>query len=355
MMENSNTINSNIFKNYKYITKIKIHYLVILFGILIILFLISISKGEFNINIYKILSRKLDEKEFYILYNIRLLRAFANVFIGGGLGFCGALLQILLKNPMASPYTLGISQGAAFGASVVIIFAGGGFLSSTGEGVVLAGYNVVIGAFLGSISATTIMFFISLIKSFSIYTIILAGISTGALFSSLTMFVQYISDDIKAAATLFWTFGDISKAKWSMIYLLSFFLIPSLIYFTIKGWCLNLFGFGRDFLRNAGISYKRIMILGFLSVSLIVAIITSFVGIIGFIGLLSPHISRFFSKGDSRFFILYSFVIGGIILLISDLISRFIFYPSVIPVGIITSFFGVCVLLYIIFKNYDRN
>lgn len=355
-MELSPTIDKDIFKNYHYKLILKLLYLGFFLLLMVFLFLISVNNGEFDIKITKLFSKEINEKERYILYNIRILRALGALFVGGGLGFCGALMQIVLKNPMASPYTLGISQGAAFGATLAIIFGGGGILTSAGEGVILSSYfGVIISAFLGSVIAMVLLFSISFLRAFSIYTMILAGISIGALFSSMTMLVQYMADDMKAAATLFWTFGDISKSKWLMIKILSLVMLPSLVYFTFKGWSLNLFSFGKDFLKNAGIDYKKTVITAFLLVSLIVGIITSFVGIVGFVGLLSPHISRFFSKGDSRFLLVYSFVIGGITLLVSDMLSRFLFYPAVIPVGIITSFFGVIVLIYLILKGYDKT
>lgn len=354
-MENLNISNISIFNTYENRKKIKFFYLGIFLFLLLLGFVFSINIGDFDFLFYKFLTNKYNETEKYVFYNIRLLRAISSVIIGAGLGLSGAVLQIVLRNPMASPYTLGISQGAAFGASFTIIFLGGGFLSSLGEGVIIKGYSVIIGAFIGSFVAILLIFFISLLKSFSRNTIILAGISVGAVFSSLTMFIQYFADDIKAAATFFWTFGDISKSKWIMIYLLAPILIVSVFYFVLKGWHLNLFAFGDDFLKNSGINYKKIVIFSFVFVSVTVSLITSFVGIIGFIGLLSPHMARFFSGGDKRFFIIYSFFLGGIILLISDILSRKLFYPSVIPVGIITSFFGVIVLLYIIFKEYDRD
>ncbi|HPO95934.1 MAG TPA: iron ABC transporter permease [Elusimicrobiales bacterium] len=354
-MESLNIFNIEVFKTYENEKKLKFFYLAVFLFLLFLGFVFSINIGDFNFLFYKFLTNKYDETEKYVFYNIRFLRSFSAIIIGCGLGLSGAVLQAVLRNPMASPYTLGISQGAAFGASFVIIFLGGGFLSSLGEGVILKGYSVIIGAFIGSITAILIIFFISLLKSFSRNTIILAGISVGAIFSSLTMFMQYFADDIKAAATFFWTFGDISKSKWIMVYMLTPVLVISVFYFVLKGWHLNLFGFGADFLKNSGVNYKKIIIFSFIFVSLTVSLITSFVGIIGFVGLLAPHIARFFSKGDKRFFIIYSFILGGLILLISDVLSRKLFYPSVIPVGIITSFFGIIVLLYIIFKGYDRD
>ncbi len=343
------------FQGYLNKRNIKFFYLFLFIFLVLLLSYISLKTGEFNISVFDILSKKTTDSEIYIFYNIRLLRVFAAIIAGGGLGLSGALLQIILRNPMASPYTIGIVQGASFGASFAIIFFSAGSMMAYGEGVLWSSNVVILGAFLGSIIAMSIIFFISSLKSFSKYTIILSGISVGAVFHALTMFIQYFADDIKVAATIFWTFGDISKFKWSAVWFSLPFILFSIFYFTIKGWKLNMFGFGSEFLKTSGIDYKKLTIIALLSVLLIVSIITSYIGIIGFVGLLAPHISRFFAKGDSRFLIPYSFLWGAIILIISDIISRVAFYPAIIPVGIITSFFGIVVLVYLIMRDYDRD
>ncbi|MCX7910743.1 MAG: iron ABC transporter permease [Endomicrobia bacterium] len=352
------TLNIEIYNNFSNYFRKRNLRLFLLLGIAmldVLLFIYYLSFGDFKINFFEIFKNSFNEFEKHVFYEIRLKNALANLVVGGGLGFCGALMQILLKNPMASPYTLGISQGAAFGASFAIIFLDFGKISSYGEGVFLENYAIVFFAFLGSLLFNFLIFIVSFLKRFSKYSLILAGISIGAFFQSLTMFIQYFADELKLAATIFWSFGDISKSNWFMIYFSLIMLVFGLSYFIINGWKMNMFSFSIDFLKNSGINYNFFLIKGFLFVSLYIAVISSFVGIIAFVGLIAPHLARFFSGFDTRFFFPASFFCGWGILTISDIISKTLFYPAVLPVGILTSFFGVLILIYLLFKEHDKN
>lgn len=344
----------SFFKEYHKTEIKKILYSLILFFSVFLISFFSLNTGDIKINIYDIFKGNLNENANYIFYNIRLLRVLSAFFAGGALGVSGAILQIILRNPMASPYTLGISQGAAFGASAVIIFGGAGVMTSYGEGVILKGYSVVFGAFAGSLISLLIVFLIGYFKRFSRTTLILSGIAVGSLFQSATMFIQYFADEIKASATLFWTFGDVSKGTYFMVWLLLFLTSLVVVYFSFKGWHLNAMSFGRDFAKTLGVKVSLITSMAVSLVSVTVSVTVSFLGIIGFVGLIAPHISRFISLNDNRFNIINSFLVGSLILILSDILSRRIFYPSVIPVGIITSFFGVIVLIYLIIgKSHD--
>ncbi len=342
---------NSVFEKYNRSIKKKIIYTFLLFVVVILISILSVSMGEMDISILRVFKNSLNENENYIFYNIRLLRVLSALFVGGALGVSGALLQTILKNPMASPYTLGISQGAAFGASMVIIFGSAGYMTSYGEGVILKGYSIIFGALAGCAISMFIIFIVGYVKRFSRTALILSGIAVGFLFQSATMFIQYFADEIKATATLFWTFGDVSKGNYVMVLLLFFITSFLILYFSFKGWHLNAMGFGRDFAKTLGVKVEFITAACILFVSFAVSVSVSFVGIIGFVGLIAPHLSRFLSCGDNRFHIINSFLSGSFILILSDIISRRVFYPSVVPVGIITSFFGVFVLIWLIVRK----
>lgn len=333
-------------------TNILILFLIFIIDIFFLMYYLNV--GEFNINFLELI-RGNNNLEKHIFYNIRLKNALACLVVGGGLGFCGALMQVILKNPMASPYTLGVSQGAAFGATFAIIFLNYGISTSHGEGVFLKNNMVVVFAFLGSLMSIGLIFVFSFLRSFSRHSLILAGISVGAFFQAATMFIQYFADEVKVAATLFWTFGDVSKSNWFMISSGLIIIVIGFLYFLANGWKMNMFYFGNDFLNNSGINYKTISNIAFVFISVYVALVTSFVGIIAFLGLIAPHMARFFISNDTRFLLPGSFLFGWGVLTFSDILSKKMFYPSVLPVGILTSFSGVLVLIYLLFNDYDRS
>lgn len=320
--------------------------------LLLIVFLISCSIGDFNISPISILSKNLSEKEKYIFFNIRLLRGISGILAGSGLALTGAVIQNILKNPMASPFTLGISQGAAFGASFAIIFLGAGFTFSYGEAVMFSSFPVtVLFAFLGAILASGFISFVAYIKGGQPYTVLLSGVACGAFFQAMTMFIQYFAEDVKVAAALFWSFGDISKADWKAIFIISIFLFVVLIFFLFSAKKLNALLWGKEIAYNLGVNVKDFMIISILLVSALISVITAFMGVIGFIGLIAPHLARFFVGDDNRYFLPLSAIFGAIVLIVSDIISRSIIPPSVIPVGIITSFWGIAVLIYLFLKR----
>lgn len=308
--------------------------------------------GDFNISPFSLLSGNLGERERYVFFNIRLIRVLTAVISGAGLALCGAVIQNLLKNPMASPFTLGISQGAAFGASFAIIFLGAGITSSYGDGVIISSFPVtVFAAFLGALSCSAFVFSVAYFRGGDANTVILSGIACGAFFQAMTMFIQYFTSEVKAAATLFWTFGDVSKAGWDSLLLMSVFFVFIFSFFMLSAIKLNALLWGRETAKTLGVRVKSFTLAALLAVSALSAVITSFLGVIAFVGLIAPHLSRLAVGHDNRYFLPLSALTGALVLLISDILSRILLPPSVIPVGIITSFWGITVLLFLLLKR----
>ncbi|ADD02921.1 transport system permease protein [Thermoanaerobacter italicus Ab9] len=323
----------------------------------LVLAIYAINAGSADISIYDVIKALLGrgEKRFHIIvWNIRLPRILSAIVAGIGLSVAGCVTQSILRNPLASPFTLGISQGAAFGAAVAIIVFGAGSTTNPDSVIVNNPYLVVFFAFLGSMASTIVV--LMLAKSFRVTAeaMVLAGVALGSLFSAVTMILQYFADDVKVASVVFWTFGDIGRASWKDLGIMSVVVGISLIYFMFNRWNYNALDSGEETAKSLGVDVGKVRLLGMFVSSLIAAVITSFVGIIGFIGLVGPHIMRRLIGGDHRFLIPASSVMGGLILLASDTLGRTIISPIVLPVGAITSFLGAPVFLYVLSRGYKR-
>lgn len=323
--------------------------------ILIALLILSLGVGSLQISTGEIVATLFGSSQSnlsHVIWDIRLTRAVGAAIAGAGLAVAGAVMQNVLKNPLASPFTIGISQGAAFGATFAIIFLDAGIMHRTGNELVTVKnpYIVTLSAFACSLLSVAFILALSSLRRVTPESIILAGVALSAFFGSATMFMQYFASDVQVAATVFWTFGDIGKASWQAIVMMALVLAFSCMYFVFKRWDYNALLWGDDTAMSLGVKVKTLRVYSMLLCSLIVAVITSFLGIIGFIGLIAPHIVRFILGSDYRFLIPYSALCGGILLLVSDIIARTVLAPVLLPVGIITSFAGAPMFLYLLIK-----
>lgn len=286
----------------------------------------------------------------HVVVNIRLARTVAALAAGAGLGVSGAIMQNVLKNPLASPFTIGVSQGAVFGASFAIIVLGAGLTHTAGDrSVSLISPNIVVlSAFIGSLIAVAFILTLSCLKSITAEAVILAGVALNALFGAATMFLQYFTTDIQVAATVFWTFGDVGKVGWVENLYISGAVVAATAYFILMRWSYNAVVWGDEVASSLGVRVRRLRFSGMLIASFVAAVITAFVGIIGFVGLIAPHVVRFFTGKDYRFLIPYSALFGALLLLCSDIGARIIIPSVTLPVGIITSFAGAPLFLYLL-------
>lgn len=327
---------------------------VFLLSLIFIVALISVSTGSMNLSLSEVFRAIFSETEnSYIIWNIRITRTFGAIFAGASLGVAGAVMQNVLKNPLASPFTLGVSHGAAFGAAFAIIVFGAGQTHSFGtEAVtVFKSYPVVISAFIGALLTIVLILFLSFLRNITPEAIILAGVALSSLFGSATMFLQYFASDFQVAATVFWTFGDIGKAGWMENKLMFIVFLLCFIYFFFHRWNFNALLWGDEVAKSLGVNIKFLRVSGMFLSALVVSVCTAFLGIIGFVGLISPHIVRLMAGNDHRFLIPYSALFGALLLLVSDLVARTVIAPSVLPVGIITSFAGAPMFFYLLIKR----
>ncbi len=279
-----------------------------------------------------------------IVWEYRLHRILFAIAAGFGLGIAGAVMQGVLRNPLASPFTLGISAAASFGASMVIVFGIGGLSNDLA---------IIVSAFLFTLLATFGIYSLSKFRGISPESMILAGIILMYLFSAMTSFLQYIGTFDQLQEVVFWTFGSLQRTSWGKLGLVSLVVGLCLPYIMLKSWDLNAMGQGDQVAKSMGVDVSRTRTHLMLIASLVTAIIICFTGVIGFIGLVAPHITRLAIGGDNRFLLPASGLVGGALLLTADSLARTVLAPAIIPVGIMTSFIGIPFFLYLFLRKRE--
>jgi len=356
MKDNSNLSKHLELKKYKKYKKRKINIIAILIIMIFVLSIVAIKSGSAKIGIKEILLSLVkigDSSSIAVVWNIRLPRIIGAIVAGAGLSISGCVMQNNLKNPMASPATLGISNAAVFGANLAIIVLGAGEINSSTSNSVLINnpYSVAIIAFITSITAMMIILSLSKLRNFSSESIILAGVALGSLFSAGTILIQYFAEDVEVAAAVFWSFGDLGRILWKEVYIMMAIVVLSSVYFIYKRWDYNAIENGRETAKSLGVDVDKTILTGMILSSIITAVTVSFLGIIGFVGLISPHIVRRIIDGDHRFLIPMSAIMGSFILLLADTVARTIISPIILPVGAITSLLGAPLFLYLLLKR----
>ena len=293
-----------------------------------------------------------DELNRQIIYHIRLPRIFGALFSGVILALSGVVMQILLRNPLASPYTLGISNAAAFGASFGIVFLAGRTGVVDGESSFLtSGYIVTWTALAGSLCGLGGILCIIRFKQASIETIVLSGVIINSLFSAGITVIQYLADHVQLASIVFWNFGDLGRSDWDKVGILCLLLLPMLIYFYLKRWDYKVLAAGDDYARSMGVYPQRTRLIGLILTSLCTAIVVSFFGVIAFVGLVVPHIVRKCIGDNEEFLLIATAIFGGMFLLLCDTLARSLLSPIVLPVGILTSFLGAPLFLFLLIRQ----
>jgi iron complex transport system permease protein len=326
----------------------------------IVLGIISMMLGSAGVSPYEVfkgLLGRADQRTSQIVLHIRLPRVLAAMVAGLGLSLAGCVMQNILLNPLASDYTLGVSQGAAFGAAIAIVAMGAGSVQSTSADAVLIRnpYLVTLFAFIGAIAATLAILFLAKYRGITPEAMVLAGIALGSLFSAGTVITQYFASDMQVASIVFWTFGDLGRASWQELTIMAAVTLPILVYFLLRRWNFNALASGDDIAKSLGVNAERTRMVGMLLASLVTAVVVSFMGIIAFVGLVGPHLMRRIVGGDYRFLIPASSAMGALLLLASDTLSRTIIAPVILPVGAITSFMGAPLFIYLLVKGHRRH
>ena len=324
--------------------------------------LFAVGVGSIRISFSEIMQALFgrgSEQTSTVVMNIRLPRVVAAILVGAALASSGAVMQCVLRNPLASASTLGISQGAAFGAALGIVLFGGGVVNSTSAASAISinnPYIVTLCAFVCGIFSSVVIIAISRLKrDIGPGGLILAGVALSSLFTGGSTLIQYFSDDTKIGAIVFWTFGNLGSTNWTELLILALILGAALLYFMLNRWNYNAMESGADTAKSLGVNTRSVMLAGMGISSLLAAVAVSFVGIISFVGLVAPHIMRRFVGNDYRYLIPSSAVAGALLLILADTFGRTIIAPVILPIGAITSFLGAPVFLFLLFKGVKTN
>ena len=315
-------------------------YLASLLILLAIAVLISLSAGEMNLSfsdIFRILSQKDESMEYTILSQIRIPRVLLGVAVGGSLSLSGILLQGVYHNPLVEPYTLGISGGASLGVAFAIVF----------------GLHQLIGSFVlpaaGFAGSFLIIFLVYTISTrtgrINIQSMLLTGVMVSFIASSSMMLLMATTSSENLHGIVFWIMGSLDEPDMSLIYITMAMALASLAasYFFVQP--LNALRLGEEKARDLGINTDTVIKLLFLMASLLAGVCVAVAGVIGFVGLIIPHLMRLLVGSDYRILLVSSFLSGSIFLVLSDVIARTIISPNELPIGVITGIVGGIVFL----------
>ncbi len=336
-----------------------------------------------------------------IVWNVRMPRIAAAMTVGVALAMCGCIMQNVLRNPLASASTLGVSQGASFGAAVSIICLGAGTQSGGGSAASLTITHpgmVTLCAFLGGMATTAVILALSRLSGVTPSVMVLAGVAISAMFSGGTTLVQYFADDVMVATVVHWTFGNLGRAGWGEIVVLAGVAISAMfsggttlvqyfaddvmvatvvhwtfgnlgragwgeialigglslaafLFFLYHRWNYNVLESGVPTARSLGVPVGVLVPASMAVCALISSVAVAFVGCINFIGLIASHIMRRFVGNDFRFLIPCSALCGAALLLASDIVCRMLASPAVLPIGALTSFLGAPLFLWLIIRR----
>ncbi|TET49155.1 MAG: iron ABC transporter permease [Dehalococcoidia bacterium] len=275
-----------------------------------------------------------------IIVDIRLPRVILAGLVGAALAAAGATYQGLFRNPLADPYLIGVAQGAALGAVI-------GFMLPPGWHAL--GFGIIpLLAFTGALISTTVVYMLARTgKTLPVTTLILAGVALGALLSSIVSYL-IISSGEKIHGIMFWLMGSFSLSQWSEVIMVLPYVLTGLVVLLLYARSLNLMQLDEEQAQQLGINVERLKLVLLGAATLITAAAVSFVGVIGFVGILIPHAVRLIWGADYRFLLPLSVLTGAIFLILADIIARTVLAPTEIPIGVITAICGAPFFLYLL-------
>lgn len=279
----------------------------------------------------------------FIVWELRLPVALMAIVVGASLSVAGAEMQTILDNPLASPYTLGVSAAAGFGAALAIVL---------GVGIIPLGTTLLvpINAFIFSLISSFLIYNIARFRRLTPETMVLAGIAVLFFFHSCMAVLQYFAAEEELQAIVFWMFGSLTKTTWDKLGIVALVFAAITPILLRNAWHLTALRLGDDKAKSLGINVEKLRLKVLVLVSVLTGAAVAFVGTIGFIGLAGPHIARMLVGEDQRFFIPVSALCGVLVLSTASILSKLVMPGSVFPIGIITSFIGTPFLLYLLLK-----
>ncbi len=339
---------------YQSFGKNTLRYFLLLIG-LTGLFLFSISIGSEKIpvvDIFKILIGKSSDNVIWekIILLYRMPKGLTAVLAGMALSVAGLQMQTVFRNPLAGPYVLGISAGASLGVALLVLtFSSGTFIQATGS------WSVIVASWIGSGLILFLIFLISL-KVSDIMTILILGILFGGISGAIVTILQYFSPETALKSFVVWTMGSLGNVTTEQLKYFVPVIVIGLLGAFISSKSLNAMLLGESYAKSIGVNTSFARNIVFVSTCILAGTTTAFCGPVGFIGIAVPHVARLFLKtADHKHLIVTSALTGGIVLLISDILSRMPANNQVLPINAITSLIGIPVIIWIIVKNKKIN
>lgn len=362
-MNRKNEKTLSVSEQYNVAKAKKIAIILILLALVFLFFVVSVFVGSGTLSfkeVFLAIFNKGSETARLIVRRIRFPRVIAALIAGGGLAVSGLVMQTVLKNPLASPTTLGVSNAAVFGANFAIIVVGAGAFHSThGSWLSISNpYLVSTFSFLSAIIAAGSILLLARLKNLNASAIVLAGVAVSAIFQAGTTLIQYFASDTQVASAVYWTFGDLGRASYKTDLIMFIVVAVSTLFFFLKRWDFSAMSGGLAYAKTLGVNTRFTTIMSLLLASLITSVTVSFLGIIGFVGLTAPQFIKRIVGDDYRYLLPSSFLAGALLLLISDILGRLPIFGTSVPVGVVTSLIGGPVFLAILLrrkKNESEN
>lgn len=362
-MNRKNEKTLSVSEQYNVVRAKKLAIIFILLALVFLFFVVSVFVGSGTLSfkeVFLAIFNKGSETARLIVRRIRFPRVIAALIAGGGLAVSGLVMQTVLKNPLASPTTLGVSNAAVFGANFAIIVVGAGAFHSThGSWLSISNpYLVSTFSFLSAIIAAGSILLLARLKNLNASAIVLAGVAVSAIFQAGTTLIQYFASDTQVASAVYWTFGDLGRASYKTDLIMFIVVAVSTLFFFLKRWDFSAMSGGIAYAKTLGVNTRFMTIMSLLLASLITSVTVSFLGIIGFVGLTAPQFMKRVVGDDYRYLLPSSFLAGALLLLISDILGRLPIFGTSVPVGVVTSLIGGPVFLAILLrrkKNESEN
>jgi len=326
-------------------------FLIVLFGLLVLSVLISLRVGSYDTPVGElvrgIFGISADHRVNLVVRSNRLPRICTAMIAGAGLGISGCVLQAILRNPLASASTLGVSQGANFGAAFAITVLHMGTVGIHSTAVPLC-------SFAGSMAVAVVILGLSRFRQVSSEGIVLAGIAISSMFSGATALMQYFASEVELNTLVFWTFGNLGNTGWGDVAKMALVVLALCVYFFLHRWDYNALLSGEETAVSLGVHVKTLTVVNMMLCCLAASVIVSYIGLVNFIGLAAPHMVRLVVGNNHLYLLPGSAMAGAVLLLLGDLLSRVVVQPMILPIGAITSFLGGPLFLYLLFKGGKR-
>ncbi len=345
--------------SYRRIIRNRFLWLGIITGLLLVTMLLALCTGASEVQpgaALRSLFKPTGDLTQQIVWQLRLPRICGALLGGAGFAAGGMVLQTTLRNPLASPSTLGILQGAAFGAACGVIFLGM-FDSGVGNQAAMLSYHpylISLFAYISSLLTTICIVVLASIYRANNETIVLAGVAMSAFFMAGTTIIQYFADETQLSSIISWTFGDVSRANWDELGTIALVVVAGLLCLGRQTIELNALMAGEDTAATLGVSVARVRLLSIAVVALMTAVIVTFFGVISFIGLVAPHMARRLVGEQAHFLLPVAALLGALLLLSADLAGRTLLSPVSLPAGVITAFMGTPLFIFLLFGGKRR-